>query len=267
MATDIVPALLADIRARFQKDLTGNPWLMEITYRIRDGTATPREMIDYAELLGESLSDALQAVLTPDALPDGKMYYNIANRTVKPLLRENYNNVNQIAAAVQAIMDEADGIGLKAVTADFPEERVNGLIDMLTDSDTFTKWLGEPIVNTTMSFADDFVKANAEFRYKSGMDVRIVRETEAEQTKRRKNKSKYVIPCKWCARLAGTYPYEDARHREELFQRHESCRCRVTYINGKEFQNVWSKEIWNADADTLNRRASTGTQLQFGERG
>lgn len=267
MATDIVPGLLKDIRARFQKELTGNPWLAEITYRIRDGTATMREMIDYAELLGESLSDALQAVLTPDALPDGKMYYNIANRTVKPLLRENYNNVNQIAKAVQEILDEADGIGLQAVAAEFPETRVDGLIDMLTDSDNFSRWLGEPIVNTTMSFADDFVKANAEFRYKSGMDVKIIRETEAEQTKRRKNKSKYVIPCKWCDGLAGVYPYEEARREKQLFQRHESCRCRVTYQNGSKMQDVWSKSIWSADADTLKRRESTGTQLQFGERG
>ena len=60
------------------------------------------EVIDYAELLGEVLSESFKDVLTPDALPDGKMYYNIANRTVKPLLRENFNNVNQIARSVNA---------------------------------------------------------------------------------------------------------------------------------------------------------------------
>ena len=267
MAVDIVPALLEQIRTRLQKGLTGNPWLTEITYRIRDGTATMRETIDYAELLGESLSDALGAVLTPEALPDGTMYYNIANRTVKPLLRENFNNVNQIAAAVQAILDEADGVGLKAVTPEFPEARVNGLIDMLTGSDSFQRWLGEPIVNTTMSFADDFVKANAEFRYTSGMDVKIIRTTEAQETKRRPNRSKYVIPCKWCASLAGTYSYSEARSNKDLFKRHESCRCRVVYQNGGGMQDVWSKRIWQADADTLKRRESTGTQLQFGERG
>lgn len=267
MAVDIVPALMEQIRVRFQKGLVGNSWLAEITHRIRDGTATMHEAIDYAELLGEVLSESFKDVLTPDALPDGKMYYNIANRTVKPLLRENFNNVNQIAAAVQAILDETDGVGLKAVTPEFPEARVNGLIDMLTGSDNFQRWLGEPIVNATMSFADDFVKANAEFRYTSGMDVKIIRTTEAQETKRRPNKSKYVIPCKWCASLAGTYPYSEARSNKDLFKRHESCRCRVVYQNGGGMQDVWSKRIWQADSDTLKRRESAGTQLQFGERG
>ena len=266
MAVDIVPTLLAAIRARYQKNVTGNPWLREITYRIRDGTATQREMIDYAELIGEELSDALQAVLTPDALPDGRMYYNIANRTVKPLMRETYNDINAIAAEIQRLIDEADGIGLGSVAADFPEKRVDGLIDMLTDSENYMKWLGEPVINTSMSFADDFVKANAEFRYTSGMDVKIIRETEASETRRRSNKSKYFIPCDWCKNLAGTYDYANVRSGSDIYRRHESCRCRVTFQDGKKLQDVWSKKIWESDSDTISRRESTGTTLQFGER-
>lgn len=266
MAVDVVPALNNAIKAKYQAGLMGNVRLKRIMYRIRDGTATLADMDGYAELLGESLSDAFSAVLTPEALPDGILYYNIANRTVKPFMKQNFDNINQVAGAVQAVMDEKKGIGLKAVNPDFPEARVKGLIDLLTGAKDFTQWLGEPVVNTTMSFADDFVKKNAEFRYSSGMDVRVIRETGFHETRRRSNKSEYTIPCEWCAQLAGSYDYASVRSGSDVFKRHESCRCRVTFQNGNRMQDVWSKRIWSADADTLKRRESVGTQLQFGKR-
>jgi hypothetical protein len=95
------------------------------------------------------------------------------------------------------------------------------------------------------------MKANAEFRSKTGLKVSIVRETEAQLTRRARGQT-YVIPCPWYDSLAGEYAYPGVP--TEVFQRHESCRCKVTYKNERRRQNVWSKEIWQ-DATPQQRLA------------
>ena len=62
--------------------------------------------------------------------------------------------------------------------------------------------------------------------------------------------------CDWCADLDGVYDYKDAP--KEVYARHEFCRCVVTFENGRERQNVWTKERWTADRDELDRRREYG---------
>lgn len=56
--------------------------------------------------------------------------------------------------------------------------------------------------------------------------------------------------CEWCTKIAGRYVYgEEPR---DVFRRHDNCGCTVTYENGKQRQDVWSKKSWEAPdiADT-----------------
>ena len=252
MATDIAPEILQQLQTRFQAEAVKNSTLRRISKRITDQTATLDDIHDYSIAAGEILSKALQAIMDEDAMPDGKIYWNIAERTIEPMIRRNYDLINSTAEAIQAIVDKADNLGLQVVKADYPEGRVYGLLDKIVEDTTDQyRWLKEPIVNVSESFSDDYMRANAEFRAKTGLKVSIVRETESEQT-RRSHGQTYVIPCEWCDGLAGEYAYPGVP--TEVFQRHESCRCKVTYKNERRRQNVWSKEIWQ-DATPTERLA------------
>ena len=77
---DIAPELLERIRADFLA-LLGDAQQEADTY-----TAAAA----YAELVGSALADAFRRNLTADILPDGRLYWNIADRVVRPLLEEGY---------------------------------------------------------------------------------------------------------------------------------------------------------------------------------
>lgn len=248
MAADVVPVLNDLITASFNGYVLKDRRLGQISRRIRDGTATFTEAHAYAESLGEDLSKALINTLTAENLPNGTLYYNIAQRTVIPALENNYNLVNEAAKQVQKSLDKKSGIGLGAVSADFPAERVNGLIDKMTSTDILEdaiRWLKEPIVNNSEAFMDDYIDANARFRNDVGLKAKLIRKADPKC-------------CDWCAALEGEYDYGSAP--ADIYRRHEFCRCVVTYQSQKTSQNVWSKRTWETEQSDIDRRKAAGQQ-------
>lgn len=247
MATDVVPALNQAIQASFKGYVLKDRRIASISKRIRDGTATFVDAHDYAERLGENLSRALVNNLTADKLPDGRLYYNIAQRTVVPGLQENYDLANVAASDIQDIIFASEGIGIKAAKADFPEERIQGLIDKMTaEGITLERaiiWLQEPIINNSEAFVDDFIKENAKQAENVGLKATLTRIADPGC-------------CEWCAKLAGVYEYGKAPR--DIYRRHEFCRCTVTYQAKKTSQNVWSKKQWQSSPEELARREQIG---------
>lgn len=247
MAADVVPVLNEKIQTSFQSNMMRDRRIAQISKRIRDGTATFVDGHDYAERLGESLSKALISNLNEENLPDGRLYYNIAKRTVTPALQNNYELTNEAAEQIQSIIDSRLGIGLKSIKADFPESRIKGLIDKMTTEGISLEdaliWLGEPIINNSEAFFDDFIDSNAKFRTEAGLKATITRIAEANC-------------CPWCDSLAGTYEYGSAP--DDIYRRHQYCRCTVTYQTGKKSQNVWSKSQWESSPEEIDRRKTIG---------
>lgn len=247
MAADVVPVLNERIQTSFKSNVMRDRRIAQISKRIRDGTATFLDGHDYAERLGENLSRALVTNLTAETLPDGTLYYNIAKRTVTPALRENYDLTNEVAADIQKILDDKNQIGLKAVKANFPDERIQGLIDKMTSDgitlDQAIIWLIEPVINNSEAFFDDFIDANARFRNNVGLKATITRKVAGNC-------------CDWCAAMAGTYDYDKAP--DDIYRRHEYCRCTVTYQSEKTSQNVWTKRKWESSPEELSKRKAFG---------
>lgn len=245
MALDVVPQLNQIIGSAFKGYVMKDRQIAKISKRIRDGTADLADAHDYAQRLGEDLSRALIGSLTPETLPNGTLYYNIAQRTIIPGLENNYQLINKAAGDIQKSIDQKNGIGLGVVTADFPIQRINGLIDKMTSGellyDYAVKWLAEPIVNNSEAFADDFVEANCNFRHDVGLKATITR---------------IAAPgcCEWCSKMEGTYEY--GSEPADIYRRHENCRCIVTFKSQKTSQNVWTKRTWTTSQQELERRKS-----------
>ena len=56
------------------------------------------------------------------------MYFNIANRTVRPMLEYLYGDVSSYTEMVQQEIYEATGVGLQAISPLFNEERAKNLV-------------------------------------------------------------------------------------------------------------------------------------------
>lgn len=130
MAADIVPDLYKEIQSEFEQNIAGSSLIRSFQGGNKHDA---REVSLYAAEVGRCASRALSSCLTEERLPGGKLYWNIANRTIYPLLREAYRMVMEAAEAMQGQQDEALGIRVTPVRPEFPEERVDGLIAKLIE--------------------------------------------------------------------------------------------------------------------------------------
>lgn len=245
---DIAPELHKQIEADFARLVEANTGIANILSAVNNSNATHADLQKYAELLGECCSAALKSAITADVLPNGQMYYNIAERTIRPALESNRELVNATAIEIQSQLNRAAEIGIKAQIPQPNNDRITNLINRLTADPDFNKvqWIiDEPIVNFTLSVADDFIKQNFEFQAKAGLNPQISRITVGKC-------------CDWCSNLAGVYDY--ATVPEDFYRRHAFCRCMVIYTPGDgRRQNVWTKK-WDDPQDIaeLERRKTVG---------
>lgn len=237
---DIAPALLEKIRAAFLVNLKKSVRAAELLRQIGAGTAGYAQAGDYAYEIGSALADAFRSELSAAALPDGRMYQNIAEKVVAPLLGENRDLVSSAAVQVQQALNEAAGIGLKAQAAPLDTDRVRGIVRKVANASSYddVSWaLDEPVRTFSQAVVDDTLKRNAEFQSKAGLRPRIIRRAEFRC-------------CEWCSQMEGTYTYPDVP--EDVYRRHERCRCVVEYDPGSgKQQNVWSKK-WTTREERAN---------------
>lgn len=230
--TDIAPELHEAIQKRFQEKLNkAGSHTKNIRKKLEAGTATFRDADLYAIEVGSMLSESMMEVLQLDQMPNGQFYYNIANRTLGQSLQDGYGLVSSVAAEVQEELNQANGIGLKAITPEANKERINGLVDKAVeapDQETLNKLLKAPVENVLMSAVDDTVKANVQYQSKAGLQP-IIRRTTVSKC------------CDWCEGLAGTYKYPDDVP-DDVYRRHQNCRCTVEYVGAGKRQDVWNKK-------------------------
>lgn len=246
---DIAPELLKKIQKEFEERFSNDKEIEKLYARIQFGTAGYQEANEFALKVGSILAEAYRNNLSAEALPDGRMYYDIAQRIIDPTMKNNYVLIAEATNQIQKSLNEAAGIGIKAVTPELNQDRIDKIIDRVSDVEQFDKisWiLEEPVKNFSQSIVDDAVRVNAEFQYEAGLSPVIVRKLAGGC-------------CDWCRALAGTYCYLD-EVPEDVYRRHQRCRCTVEYDpkDGK-IQNVHSKRWRNAaELDKIEARKMIG---------
>lgn len=232
MATDIVPELLEKIQREFNAKISRNKKIQRIQEMIENGTATYEKAYEYAQEVGEALVTALQKHINSEILPDGHMYFNIADRILNSTLETNHVLVANVSVEIQEILNRQARLRLKGIKPDLNRHRIKSIIERIVHEELFdnVSWMiGEPIVNFTQSVVDDTIKANAHFQYESGLFPKIIRIVHGSE------------PCDWCKKVAGVYKYPDVP--EDVYKRHDRCRCVVEYDPGDaRRQNIWTKE-------------------------
>lgn len=242
---DIAPKLFEKIKKDFLK----------ILENIDSNAMNYIEAQSYAESVGSALAEALERNLSSSVLPDGRMYWNIADRVIRPLMEQDYELVSGVSTEVQRILNEAAGIGIKPQIAQLDADKIDGILNKISSAERYddVAWvLNEPIKTFSRSIVDDTLKVNVEFQGKSGLHPKIIRKQESKC-------------CKWCEGLAGTYNYPDVP--KDVYRRHERCRCTVEYDPGTgKRQDVHTKQ-WKREQerDKIEIRKTVGLKEDTAE--
>lgn len=185
----------------------------------------------FAKEVGQILANVFESNLTMNVLPDGKMYFNIAERILFDTLGTNHKLVTQYASQMQSALNKEAKIGLKPREPSLNKDKIKGIVNRVSYEENYDdiKWImKDPIVNFTQSVVDDFIMENVNFHGKSGLKPQIKR---------------YVVGkcCDWCEQKAGTYSYPVDK---SLYARHENCDCIVEYHpkDGRGIQNSYTKQ-------------------------
>jgi hypothetical protein len=230
MDNDIVPGLLEAINQQFDEKTYNSAKLKNALKLLKEDKATYGDVNDYAVEVGKILADVFGVNINADVLPDGKMYFNIADRLLNETLQKNYDLITNYASDVQTQLNHNAGYKLKAQVSELNHDRIDGIVNRISSEDDFDqiKWLlNEPVVTFSQSVVDDTIEKNVEFQAKSGLTPTIKRTVVGRA-------------CKWCKSLAGTFDYFDKP--DDIYRRHERCRCIVEYDPGNnKKQDVWSK--------------------------
>lgn len=244
---DIAPELLERIEKEFKRTFEADSTIRSLYKKIKDGTATYEDAQSFAVKTGELLADTFKRNLSSEILPDGRFYYNIASRILSSTLGKNHDLISDYSADVQNISNRKAGIRIKAQTADPDQERIDGIVDIVSGKSRFDDiayMLKEPVINFGQAVVDETLRKNIEFQGKSGKSPKVIRRATGK-------------PCRWCAAIAGTYTYPDVP--KDVFRRHQRCRCIVEYDPGTgRRQNVHSKE-WTDEAE-LEKRKNVGLE-------
>lgn len=204
---------------------------LESEFEKRVRKLNPTNIFDMAEINQKS-AEILGEIVSENVFN----FYNV-EAVCKGILRRYYDKVNKTNSDLQKKYDEKHGLQIAPQKADFPTERVTQIAESLTDKtvppETIQRRARNAIENVANSFHDDYVRKNAEFRSRAGIKCYIVRETNGKC-------------CEWCSSLAGRYVCSDAP--DDIFRRHDNCTCTVTFENGRERQNVWSKKKWQVSS-------------------
>ena len=252
---DVLPKLLQEVKNEFELAYGESEIIRNAFATLEAKKATYKTANEFAIEIGEILSKALGASISADKLPNGKMYYNIAQRLLTDVLGRNHELVSDYASDVQKNLNDKAKIGLKVQVPGLNLDRVAGIVNRFASEDNFedVSWLlGEPIVNFTQSIIDDSIRKNAEFHHKAGLQPEIVR-------------TSYFHCCEWCQEVEGNYKYP--RVPKNVFRRHQHCRCIVDYDpkNGK-VQDIWNK-IWRKKDENvkIEVRKDINKDLQMSE--
>lgn len=251
---DIAPKLYEKIKKEFDRKISDSKKLNALSEKLAKGTATYKEAHEFAIESGGILSQVFQNNISSSVLPDGRLYYNIADRIIRPMMGDLYEGVADYSKEVQTLLNKQHKIGIKAIKPELNEDKVQGIVDITSGKERFDDiayMLGDPLINFAQTIVDDAVRANADFQYKAGLSPKIIRTSTGKC-------------CKWCDNLAGVYEYEEVSDTgNDVFRRHKHCKCLVEYegSDGKR-TNVHTKKTENK-AD-IEKRIETANKEKKG---
>lgn len=232
---DVAPKLADELLSAYKKAIS--KVLNKYEKYIKQGSVSYETAHNFSLEAYDIAFNAVKKTLTPDALPDERLYFNIAERTLKPLIEQGCNDIADYCKQIQKNMNDSLGAHIKAADVPLEADRIHDIVSHAANIEKFDEVvdkIGYSMENLYQHVVDESIRRNADMHYKLGFKPKIIRIAESKC-------------CKWCSNLEGTYDYADVSNKgNDVFRRHRNCRCTVLYEEKKgdkyEVTNVHTKK-------------------------
>lgn len=199
----------------FERKCASDSKLNNILKKIESGSADMRDTAEFSKRLGHLARQSVFEVYR-DELGTRPQWSDV-QATVDMVLHDNYETINKLNAKVQKDLDRKAGINLSPIKPNYPTERVKKVIGAAAnakDNEQAVRRMGSPVENITVSFHDDYIRENADFRTKAGIECYVERITDG-------------TCCQWCTDIAGKYLMRE--QPEGFWGKHDNCSCMIIY--------------------------------------
>lgn len=246
---DFAPELWDEIKKLFEERYNASGKVKDIIAQI--GTNASYSLAqEYARETSRILSGVLQSVLTADALPNGQLYFNIANRTIRPAMEGLRDLIIRQSLDVQKFINVSCGIPFNPVAPNVYPSMIKNLIDRVSsnnyrgqDLEEVQFLFGENTLDGyAQSIVSDTIKANEEWQRGAGFRTYVRRYSQAGC-------------CKWCDSLAGTYA--NGETPKNFWAVHDNCNCEFDYRAGKKMSHIKFEYGTNERGEKVIRKVTT----------
>lgn len=246
-----VKELEAQLRGDFSQLFAENKKIEQIFKRMRNGVASYEDAHLFAIEIGDILKGAFNNLDLTDADLEA-----VSNVIVANAMTQNYNLSSMVCAVVQENLNDLAEVGLNPLQPEINTSKIAGLQTKLAESESTAvqNEVATAMSTYTQSVVDDWVKLNADFQAKIGMQPIIVREYEGMHYD--PHRKPHWQNCKYCQDRAGTFAYADVTN--EVYKRHLDCKCIVTYYPNKKAKGRITA-LAKGEKDTQQVLWNTGT--------
>ena len=257
---DVAPQLISCVMTDFNEYIN-NEIIEELLKEAKVEGADYSIAYRYAIEVNACLNKALRKNVSADKLPDGRLYYNIAQRLFNTALNSEHGLVSSMAKEIQETLNRDSELGIKAIVPSINYGRIEGIakavafnqLDPQAYGDVIEKKLFTYTENFSMSIVDDAIKANASFQNELGLDAVITRISNPGA-------------CKWCIDLEGVYNYEEIRSKNNpVFQRHTNCKCIVLYKSSRDVRYADVHMKGQYDTESVDRMIDYSNSMVYFE--
>lgn len=239
--TDIAPELLKNIATSYNSYVSKDAELKRLAKLVNSSKATYAEGDRLAHGLGKALASAIQQNVSSEILPNGIMYYNIAEKVLPPLCTGVESTIADYAMEIQRTINDRAGLGINVVRPKHNADRMNGLVQFASSDeyDAIASRLGEAVINYEQNVMTETLKENARVQESLGIEAVVERIYDGVGLHDGKQ------PCQWCMDRAGVWTYSEA-NANGVFERHDGCGCIINYtVNGRtQTQTNWRHNEW-----------------------
>lgn len=131
---DVAPELLEKLNKTFGQKVVIDPQIRSYKKKLEAGKLTERDCALYIRKVVSIASTSVTDVMKPKNLPDGKLYWNIAEAALVPFLKNVINQMNDIAVKTMKDSDRKKNINIKVKRIRYPEGQIQSYLNMVVNN-------------------------------------------------------------------------------------------------------------------------------------
>lgn len=128
---DVAPELLEKLNKTFGQKVAIDPQIRSYKKKLEAEKLTERDCALYIRKVVSIASASVTDVMKPKNLPDGKLYWNIAEAVIVPFLKGVIVQMNNIAVSTMKDSDKKQNINIKIQKLRYPDGQIRSYLNMI----------------------------------------------------------------------------------------------------------------------------------------